>query len=176
MLRQRLDPSLTDNSARPVCLAGTRREILREINEWVFSDTNQSIFWLYGVAGSGKSTISMSVAECLRDLSRLGGLLVFERGKGEVGSVIRTIAYKLALFGCTIGSRIVAELDGEKDVTMASLRYQFDRLLLRPLGSLTDSLLGPIVIVLDALDECGTPESRESLMQLVQREIPVRVR
>ncbi|KAJ7936183.1 hypothetical protein B0H13DRAFT_1560082, partial [Mycena leptocephala] len=51
------------------CLTGTRVDILNFIHEWLTTPSGSSdILWLYGVAGSGKSTISTTVAEDFRDL------------------------------------------------------------------------------------------------------------
>ncbi|KUM55987.1 hypothetical protein ACN42_g11244 [Penicillium freii] len=40
------------------CLPGTRIDLLREIDEWAKSPHGKCIFWLNGMAGTGKSTIS----------------------------------------------------------------------------------------------------------------------
>jgi hypothetical protein len=39
------------------CLPGTRSDLLREIKEWAESPHGKCIFWLSGMAGTGKSTI-----------------------------------------------------------------------------------------------------------------------
>ncbi|EJD04719.1 uncharacterized protein FOMMEDRAFT_68526, partial [Fomitiporia mediterranea MF3/22] len=65
----------------PQCLPGTRTEIMRQVVEWVLSDSDKNVFWLHGVAGSGKSTVSTTIAEYFRGISRLGAHLFFERGK-----------------------------------------------------------------------------------------------
>ena len=141
-----------------------------EIIKWVFSETTQNIFWLYGVAGSGKSTVSTTVASHFRDMSRLGAFLFFERGKSEPSSVIRTIAYNVALYDSSIAARIISEITSNHDIIGAPSMDQFNRLLLHPLSSASLSAPGPVVIVLDALDECGTPETRRGLIALLQNE------
>ncbi|KAL5521321.1 hypothetical protein ACEPAG_9245 [Sanghuangporus baumii] len=167
---QRLNPSTTTTFGRPVCFPETRVEARKQIIEWAFSDDARKIFWMHGVAGSGKGTVCTTIANHLRDMCRLGALLVFERGKSDPSSVIRTIAYKLALFDSSIGSRILSETEKDKDIVSASSRQQFNKLLLQPLLAVADSIHGPVVIILDALDECGTPDSRHELMELFQRD------
>lgn len=162
-----------DGFHRADCLPGTRKDIRAQIIEWMFSpDTEQNIFWLCGVAGSGKSSISTTIANQLREMLRLGAYLFFERSKSEPSSVIRTIAYKLALFDSSIGSSILCEIEADKDIVTASPLHQFRKLLLQPLQGITNSISGPIAIVLDALDECGTPEGRHCLVELFQKEFP----
>src|SRR5947209_9640352 len=47
------------------CHPGTRRELLEKIDRWAEHPTSRSIFWLNGMAGTGKSTISYTVAKRL---------------------------------------------------------------------------------------------------------------
>ncbi|OCB85826.1 WD40 repeat-like protein [Sanghuangporus baumii] len=169
-LRQQLDPSLSDCFDRPECLPGTRMEVRRKIIDWVFSKSKQNIFWLHGVAGSGKSTISTTIANHFRDMCRLGALICFERGKTEPTSVIRTLAYQLAVFDPAIRKGILSELDSNNDSAASGPpKQQFEKLILEPLLAAAGSTFGPIVVVLDALDECGTPEKRRTLLELLQR-------
>ncbi|OQE16196.1 hypothetical protein PENSTE_c025G10455 [Penicillium steckii] len=44
------------------CLEGTRTDLLRQIREWASSSEGKCLFWLNGMAGTGKSTISRTVA------------------------------------------------------------------------------------------------------------------
>ena len=46
----------------PVCLPNTRVELLREIHSWADRQDDQCIFWLSGLAGTGKSTVAQTVA------------------------------------------------------------------------------------------------------------------
>ena len=95
-----------DASSRPQCLPGTRTEVLEQIMDWIFSDTEENILWLRGVAGSGKSTISMTIAEFCVYMRRRGAHLFFERGKSDPKSVIRTIAFWLASFDKSIADQV----------------------------------------------------------------------
>ncbi|UKZ55218.1 hypothetical protein TrVGV298_009037 [Trichoderma virens] len=45
------------------CLPGTRVEILHRVTEWATSLRGKCIFWLSGMAGTGKSTISRTLAK-----------------------------------------------------------------------------------------------------------------
>ena len=48
------------------CLDGTREDILKSIYDWIDKFNSNKLFWLYGIAGSGKSTISHTVAKHLK--------------------------------------------------------------------------------------------------------------
>lgn len=156
---------------RPLCLLGTRTKIQKQIIEWMLSDTEKNILWLYGVAGSGKSTLSTTIAEHFRGLHRLGAFLFFERGKSDPTSVIRTMAYGLAGADPSIAKHIVAAIELDNDIASASASNQFEELIMKPLTAAAPFLCGPVLIVFDALDECGTFETRRTLMDLFRREL-----
>lgn len=68
------------------CLQGTRTELLRQIKEWATSLSQKSIFWLKGMAGTGKSTISRTVAWSLKGTNHLSTSFFFKRGEGDRGN------------------------------------------------------------------------------------------
>ena len=56
----------------PMCLPGTRNGLLTEITAWAENEQSTCIFWLRGMAGTGKSTISRSFAQAFHDRGQLG--------------------------------------------------------------------------------------------------------
>ncbi|EJC99860.1 WD40 repeat-like protein, partial [Fomitiporia mediterranea MF3/22] len=155
------------------CLKDTRVEVLNEIMNWVLSDTTQNILWLHGVAGSGKSTIATTIAERCREMSRLGAFIFFRRADstdGQLVSLFRTLAFRLVMFDSSIAGHVKAAVKKSDNITEAIAEVQFKRLLLEPLVAVRDELQAPVVIVLDALDECCTPDARRKLMALLQKE------
>src|ERR1700691_1986268 len=103
---KQLNPVRMDGSAREECLPGTREDMLKFITGWLTAVADgQILIWLYGLAGSGKSTISTTIAEYFRELGRLGAFLFFDRGNplsSELAAVVPTLCYKLASFDPTI--------------------------------------------------------------------------
>lgn len=163
-----LNPVRMDAFSRPECLPETREDVLKSITDWLTTPSDENILWLYGVAGSGKSTISTTIAEYFREIGRLGAFMFFDRAdptSSEPAAVIRTLSYKLALFDSTIKAAICAQMERDLGITEASIRVQFSKLILEPLATLPAfHTHGPIVVILDALDECGDPTSRKSLL------------
>jgi hypothetical protein len=149
--------------------------MLKFITGWLTTPSDgQNILWLYGLAGSGKSTISTTIAEYFRELGRLGAFLFFDRGKptsSEPSAVIRTLSYKLAYFDPAIKTAISEQIEHSFGITEAATHAQFVKLLKEPLASLHGlHTQGPIVIILDAFDECGDPASRKNLLSLCAQE------
>ena len=80
--------------------------------------------------------------------------------------------HKLGSFDPRIGAAICAAMDDFPGVSDAPLRVQFAKLLLEPLASLTILWTeGPIILVLDALDECGNSTECETLLNLLGAEL-----
>ena len=162
-----MQPEDTDVYGRRSCLEGTRVSALQDITTWLLTESSQNILWLYGTAGSGKSTIARSIQDYMLSLSRLGAYLGFERGKSTPNGVIRTLAYQLASYDSHIAEGIIAAL-GDLDISVTPLRNQFEVLLAHPLAISTSAIPGPVVIVLDALDECGDASSRKELLRVLE--------
>lgn len=65
------------------CLQNTRVDLIRKISEWADDPDAQTIFWLKGMAGTGKSTISRTMAQTFADTGRLGASFFFKRGEAD---------------------------------------------------------------------------------------------
>ena len=173
----KLGPAEMDGATRSECLPNTRIDILTEIFAWVtVPDTKSNVYWLHGFPGSGKSTIATSVANIFRDLRRLGAFVFFMRGvaaRNDPAMLIRTLAYQLGEFDHRLGAAIAKAIEEVPSIRQASLRCQFQTLLVEPFASLKDCLReGPILIVIDALDECGQCGAREELLRVLASESP----
>lgn len=171
-LQSRLNPDESNAFDRPQCLHGTRLVVQSEIVDVMSADSGQNVLWLHGVAGCGKSTVSTTIAEYFRSISRLGAFLFFERGKSEPNKVIRTLAYKLASFDSSIAKLVIAAFEKDNDISNAPVATQFEKLIAEPLTTAASAMHGPVIIILDALDECGTPESRKELMRIFRQRLP----
>ncbi|EJD08012.1 WD40 repeat-like protein [Fomitiporia mediterranea MF3/22] len=168
-LEKQLDPIKSDTFGRPRCLKDTRTGYLDKIKAWLHSpSTETNILWLNGVAGSGKSTVATSILDYCDSGSCLAAFLFFERGKSEPKSIIRTIAYQLAAFKPELAALIIPAAKKLSNITGSTLMTQFETLLLEPLKAFVDPVKDPIVIILDALDECGTAGQRQEILELLK--------
>ncbi|KAJ5390254.1 uncharacterized protein N7496_001322 [Penicillium cataractarum] len=151
------------------CLQGTRTELLQQIKGWAISSSQKSIFWLHGMAGTGKSTVSRTVARLLNDTNNLGGSFFFKRGEGDRGNAKKffpTLTRQLMLAISELRSGVQKALDHDPDITSKSLKEQFEKLLLRPLLDLNRQRQAA-VIVIDALDECEHDQDVRNIIRLL---------
>lgn len=156
------------------CLKGTRIDILSKLDSHLSSETIPNVFWLYGVAGSGKSTVAMSLAQNFRNSNSacLGAHLIFQREKSKHSAVIRTLAFKLAMCDPAIALDIASVPEIYMDHSPVLLKTQFEELLLNPLNNSAKHIQGHIVIILDGLDECGSLKDRNTLMKILEDGLP----
>ncbi|KAK2809659.1 hypothetical protein FQN50_003716 [Emmonsiellopsis sp. PD_5] len=156
----------------PRCLAGTRVDILREIEHWGDGLREECIFWLKGLAGTGKSTLARTVSHYFFEKGRLGASFFFSRGKKDLGdatAVLTTIAVQLAEALPDLRSDICDAIEKHGDIGQQPLYNQWQHLIFKPLVRLDKTLLQPIVLVfvLDALDECEGDEHLAEILNLL---------
>ncbi|KAI9775933.1 MAG: hypothetical protein M1839_000722 [Geoglossum umbratile] len=153
------------------CLPNTRVELLSQITEWGKDRNNKPIFWLNGMAGTGKSTISRTIAQTFAAQRQLGASFFFKQGDGDRGNATRfftTIATDLMghVWGMRPGIRRV--IDADPAISEKALKDQFEKLILQPLSEATLQALEP-VLVIDALDECERDEDIRAILQLLSQ-------
>ncbi|KAI9784843.1 MAG: hypothetical protein M1839_001573, partial [Geoglossum umbratile] len=164
------DSHMDEHNAR--CLANTRVELQRQIAEWAEDRNSKPIFWLKGMAGTGKSTIARSVAQFFANKGQLGASFFFKRGEGDRGKAARfftTIAVQLATKVPGLSPYIREAIDAEPDLPEKSLNNQFEKFILQPLFRLQHVSLQAVrlVIVVDALDECEREEDVRTILRLL---------
>ncbi|CAI7584165.1 unnamed protein product [Penicillium crustosum] len=151
------------------CLPGTRTEVLQSLTDWIDNSPGETIFWLEGIAGTGKSTISRSFAKSMQKRGLLAATFFFNSGETDRAS--------LRMFAPTIARQLADAFPVLKKDILDAARFasaafgiQFDELLSKPLSKLrrTNGQQITQVIVIDALDECKD-DNIKSLLQLLPR-------
>ncbi|KAL7899344.1 vegetative incompatibility protein HET-E-1, partial [Trichoderma sp. TUCIM 5745] len=164
------------NEFDPRCHPRTRLNLLAEIYDWFEDLQGKCIYWLCGMAGTGKSTISRTVAEYLAEKKTPCASFFFKKGEGDRG--------RAALFFTTIAAQLVQQLPGmvphvraaiEADMNISdkSKNQQFEKLILEPLNKCEGQQSAMVSIVIDALDECDMEEDAGNMVQLLARAMEV---
>ena len=145
------------------CLKGTRESVLNEIEDWIEDFERSPIFWLNGLAGTGKSTIAQTVAEMSFADGHLGASFFCSRDvedRSNLQLVFPTLAFQLAQKYPEFRSSLIHLLQSNPDLTHESLQDQMQKFLVEPLQSTDISTL----IVIDALDECKDNEPESAIL------------
>ncbi|KAI2483639.1 WD40 repeat protein [Pyrenophora tritici-repentis] len=168
-----------DEEHNPRCLLNTRTKLLDEITTWANNKDNKSIFWLSGMAGTGKSTIARTIAQSFASHGQLGASFFFKKGEGERGNASRfftTMASNLVSCepGMLLGIR--KTLDEDSTISHKALKDQFEKLILQPLLGIKQPRLQALarVVVIDALDECEREQDIRAILQLLARTRDIR--
>jgi hypothetical protein len=162
-----------------VCHPATRVKLLRQIQDWARQSHSKSIFWLNGMAGTGKSTISRTFAEWLADQGHLGVIdlgasFFFKRGEADRGSASRffpTITRQLLSKIPGLSTLITEVIDSDPLICHKLLGEQFDKLVYQPLQKvkIPASACSTLVVVVDALDECEKEGEIRTVLELWSR-------
>jgi len=159
---------------RKGCLKGTRRAVLDEIEFWTRDFDKPSVYWLNGLAGTGKSTIAQTVAERMFASGQLGASFFCSRDfedRRNLRFVFPTLAVQLARKYAGFRSILVPLVQTNPGIVDESLCNQMDKLIVQPLKKAAIST----VIVIDALDECKDEEPASAILSVLGRfvsEIP----
>ncbi|KAF9784547.1 hypothetical protein BJ322DRAFT_851719 [Thelephora terrestris] len=150
------------------CLKGTRDTVLAEIESWAKDFTKSPVFWLNGLAGTGKSTIAQTISERVFAEARLGASFFCSRDfedRSNLRSIFPTIAFQLAHKYPDFRSHLVPLLRSNPDVAHEPLYSQMQKLVAEPLRETGIST----VIVIDALDECKDDEPSSAILSVLGR-------
>jgi hypothetical protein len=157
----------SEESLLPTCLEGTRVDLLRLISDWSTDTNGKCIFWLCGKAGTGKSTISRTVAKSLEESGTLAASFFFKRGyagRGNADRFFTTIVAQLSDRIPALRALVAEALDKDSFICSRGLQEQFDKLLQGPLKYLGLTQQLPqvyLTVVIDALDECDRRHTKK---------------
>lgn len=156
------------------CHPETRIALREEIVRWSDDTQGEIIFWLNGMAGTGKSTISRTIAQDFADKGILGASFFFKRGERDRGNAARlftTIACQLVAQEATLAPKIQTAIEKDPNVVSRSLKDQFEQLVLNPLAGLeySPANIRTVVLLVDALDECERDDDIRLIIHLMSQ-------
>ena len=157
-----------------ICLEHTRVELQHQVMEWAKDRDGKQIFWLSGMAGTGKSTIARTVARLFADKGQPGGSFFFKKGEGARGNASKlftTLAVDLMAYIPGLKPEIRKAIDAEPAVAEKALKDQFIKLILQPLSQAKQTSLQyrRFIIVINALDECEREEDIRAILRLLEQ-------
>jgi hypothetical protein len=163
-------------------LKETRTAVLAAIETWIVQDDEHPVYWLNGLAGSGKTTIAQSIAHFAAEKGLLGGSFFCSRNedkRSNVELIFPTLAFQLAHFEPKLGPEITKAIVDHTDIGHASPEVQLQRLIIEPYQRIHPQNNDPLVhasvpapyvlIIIDALDECKDPNAPATVLKALTR-------
>ena len=163
---------------RQGCLRGTRTDVLLQLEYWLKDEQDHRVFWLNGLAGTGKSTIAQTFAEISFADGDLGAAFFCSRDfedRSNLQVVFPTLAFQLTYRYSPFREQLLRVLKANPSVGRESLCSQMEKVIVGPLKATRIRTL----IIIDALDECKDKDPASAILSVLSRfieKIPVRIR
>ncbi|CUA75597.1 Vacuolar protein sorting-associated protein 33 [Rhizoctonia solani] len=136
------------------CTPGTRIDVLAHISQWLDNPYSDSVYWLNGLAGTGKTTITYSICTQLHT-------------EGRLAASFSVPAYQLARFSRPFQFELLQALEENPDVHRTLPNIQFGNLVSRPLERAREPWPLNSIIIIDALDECENKAGVSLILDII---------
>jgi len=153
---------------RQGCLRGTRADVLLQLERWLKDKQDHRVFWLNGLAGTGKSTIAQTFAEISFADGKLGASFFCSRDfedRSNLQSILPTLAFQLAYRYSPFREKLLRVLKANPGIGQDSLCSQMEKVIVGPLKA---TLIRTLIII-DALDECRDEEPASAILSVLSR-------
>jgi len=151
------------------CMEGTRKSLLKQIIAWVTNGSEQTdgrnTYWIYGLPGIGKTSLAHSVCATLHGQAQLAGAFFCRRDDQDLSeprNILPTLIHKLAIIFPPFRSLVAERLRKDPNMTPESMDHALFLEFIRKLPRLPKRNL---VFVIDALDKCGSTQSRPHILK-----------
>ena len=151
------------DSDRDRCAQGTCKAILDEIDSWICNPKKPQVYWLKGLAGTGKTTIAQTIVDRLQERGRLGAFFFCSRDSVENSNpnlIVPSLANGLAWRHRDVVERYVPVVLSNPEILKSHPREQLETLVIKPLSNIALST----VIVIDGLDECRNQKTVSDIL------------
>jgi len=153
---------------RGECLRGTRVDLLLQLEHWLRDEQDHCVFWLNGLAGTGKSTIAQTFARISFADGKLGASFFCSRdseNRSNLQAIFPTLAFQLAYWSPLFREQLLQVLRANPDIRHESLCSQLEKIIIGPFKAAHISTL----IIIDALDECKDEEPASALLSVLSQ-------
>ena len=147
-------------------MKGTRGAVLDEIELWTKDLDRSPVYWLNGLAGTGKSTIAQTIAKRTFASGRLGASFFCSRDfldRSDLQFIFPTLAVQLARNFTEFRSTLIPLVRSDPGIINESLYRQMEKVIVRPFKESGIST----VIIIDALDECRDDQPASAILSVL---------
>ena len=172
-LFRRLKPVETSYHRKLRCMDGTRQSLLNQITDWVSNKSSRenllqrNVYWFFGSPGIGKTSLAHSICANLHERNHLAGAFFCRRDDPNLSepiNILPTFIHKLAILFPPFRTIVAKHLHDDPNLTPESMKGS---LFLDFIRSLPHHPGHTLVLVIDALDECGDAQSRPRLLKVL---------
>jgi len=155
-----------EQSIASVHIAGTRTAEIESIMRFIEgNDKSKPLLVVLGPAGSGKTWLMGSIARICKETEQNAASFFFAKNEFERNTearLVTTLTHQIAVAIPDLQPYIARAIGVDSTILARSLETQLSTLLLGPINRYVSDhpniSLPPCVLLIDALDECGTHE------------------
>ncbi|KIJ31651.1 hypothetical protein M422DRAFT_185684 [Sphaerobolus stellatus SS14] len=157
---------------RQGCMQGTRVLLLAELWKWGINLSAPHIFWLSGIAGTGKTTVLETFCRMLDKEGLLGGSFFCSRkskDRATLQNIFPSLAQAMARTFIGFKEELMKVLQHKEcaDPLGMNLADQYKLLILQPAKAAFEWHTASIVLAIDALDECEGGVATKKLLDVI---------
>ena len=151
---------------------------MADLVAWAADAGDTRIYWLNGMAGTGKTTIAFTFCQILDNIEVLGGSFFcshLDTDSSNADLIIPTLAYELARHSTAASNALVNALEKDHNAGHKSMRDQFLNLIVTPTKAASEGISTPrpLIVVIDALDECADQSDAGDVLAIIRRYSPM---
>jgi adenylate kinase family enzyme len=128
------------------------------------------LFWLNGLAGTGKSTIAQTFAKTTFTDGKLGASFFCSRDfedKSNIQNIFPTLAFQLAYRYPKFRKALLPVLRDNPHLGQDSLFSQMDKVIIGPFKATGIATL----VIIDALDECKDKQAESAILDVLSKTV-----
>ncbi|GAB1527702.1 hypothetical protein RhiTH_010890 [Rhizoctonia solani] len=159
----------------PVDSAAYNSLLSHDLKQWSQDWTKPNVFWMNGMAGTGKTTIAYTFAKSLKHCGALGASFFCTHTLDKcqnVGRIVPTIAYQLALCLSSFQSALLRVLEKEPNIKSQSINSQCQQLIKDLLLTAENVKAKGLVVVINVLDKCNNANGVQTILDVLFRITP----
>ncbi|KAF8336247.1 uncharacterized protein EI90DRAFT_3168326 [Cantharellus anzutake] len=167
-------PIVAHHDSTHPCLKDTRIDLIERIMAWcrTTEDSKNRVLLLTAVAGAGKTAVALSIAEECKRENISSSSFFFKAGEqSRPDHLFSGMARSMATHDPAYRASLISTLQEDPALSTAPFATQFEKLVAEPLRLRTSSSDRPMVIIIDALDECDT-KSFPRLADILRKAVP----
>ncbi|KAF8341198.1 uncharacterized protein EI90DRAFT_2965467 [Cantharellus anzutake] len=167
-------PIVAHHDSTQPCLKDTRVDLIERIMAWcrTTEDSKNRVLLLTAVAGAGKTSVALSIAEECKKEKISSSSFFFKAGEqSRPDHLFSGMARTMATHDPAYRASLISTLQEDPALSTAPFAMQFETLVAEPLRLRTSSSDRPMVIIIDALDECDT-KSFPRLADILRKAVP----
>ena len=152
---------------------------MADLVAWAADTGDTSIYWLNGMAGTGKTTIAYTFCQILDNIEILGASFFcshLDTDSSNADLIFPTLAYELARHSTAASNALLNALMTDRNAGHKSMRDQFLNLIVTPTKAASEGISTPrppLIVVIDALDECADQNDVRDVLAIIRQYSPI---